>query len=172
MAYHAASWQDYFIAQAGASAALAGLVFVAVSINLQQILRYPHLPGRVGQALISLVQLLVVALAVLVPLRGRTALGALLVGIGFLTWLLLVVIQWRSLRGVDEVDDANPGRSITVMKAQVVVAGQLVSLPTILAGATLVAGSGGGLYWLAVGTLLALASGITDTWVLLIEILR
>jgi len=172
MAYHPAAWVNYFIAQAGASAALAGLVFVAVSINLKMILRYPHLPGRVGQALISLLQLLVVALAVLIPNRTTHALGVELLVVGILTWSLLVTIQWKSLRRLGEVDVAETGRGVGLFKVEVVAAGQLVSLPTIVAGASLLAGSGGGLYWLAVGTFFALVSGVSDTWVLLIEIQR
>lgn len=33
-AYETAGWHDLFVASAGASAALAGLVFVAVSVNV------------------------------------------------------------------------------------------------------------------------------------------
>jgi hypothetical protein len=44
-------WHDFFIACAGASAALMGLIFVGVSINLTRILSFPTLPGR---ALISM----------------------------------------------------------------------------------------------------------------------
>ena len=44
-------WQDLFIAEAGASAALTGLLFVAVSINLAQILKFSHLPIRAVEAL-------------------------------------------------------------------------------------------------------------------------
>jgi hypothetical protein len=172
MGYQPGAWETYFVAQAGAAATLAGLVFVAVSLNLKLILQYPHLPGRVGQALISLLQLLVVALAVLIPNRSPHALGLELLAIGVLTWLMLVVIQWHSLPRLDEVDSGETGRRVALMKAEVVVAGQLVTIPTIVAGATLLAGSGGGLYWLALGTLLALVSGISDTWVLLIEIQR
>jgi modulator of FtsH protease len=45
-AYQPEQWHDLFVATAGAAAALAGLIFVAVSINLEQILKYPALPPR------------------------------------------------------------------------------------------------------------------------------
>ena len=38
-------WHDFFLAQAGASGVLTGLVFVAVSINLQEIVSDPGSPG-------------------------------------------------------------------------------------------------------------------------------
>jgi hypothetical protein len=43
-AYDASEWTDFFVA--GASAALAGLVFGAVSINVDRILRCRELPER------------------------------------------------------------------------------------------------------------------------------
>jgi hypothetical protein len=45
-AYSASEWGDLFVATAGASAALAGLVFVAVSINIERILEFNDLPER------------------------------------------------------------------------------------------------------------------------------
>ena len=47
-AYSAAEWESLFVAEAGASAALAGLLFVALSINLERILKGIGLPGRAG----------------------------------------------------------------------------------------------------------------------------
>ena len=35
--YSSAEWESLFLAEAGASAALAGLLFVALSINLERI---------------------------------------------------------------------------------------------------------------------------------------
>ena len=42
-AYQPEQWHDMFVAVAvaGAAAALTGLIFVAVSINLEQVLKYP-----------------------------------------------------------------------------------------------------------------------------------
>ena len=39
-------WTDFFVAEVGAAAALAGLLVVAISINLKQIMSFPLLPGR------------------------------------------------------------------------------------------------------------------------------
>jgi hypothetical protein len=51
------------------------------------------------------------------------------------------------------------------------VATQLATLPVIVAGASLVARSGG-LYWLVPAIVLLLGVGVMNAWVLLIEILR
>src|SRR3712207_9418766 len=69
---------------AGAAAALLGLLFVAVSINLEQVLRIAWLPLRAGETLGVLVALLTTAVFVLVPGQSPTALGLELAGAGFL----------------------------------------------------------------------------------------
>ena len=43
-AYDVEPWSELFVATAGAGAALAGLVFVAVSINIDRILKLPGMP--------------------------------------------------------------------------------------------------------------------------------
>jgi hypothetical protein len=44
-AYAPGTWHDFFVAAAGATAALSGLIFVAVSINLRAILAEEKKPA-------------------------------------------------------------------------------------------------------------------------------
>jgi hypothetical protein len=55
-----ADWHEFFEAAAAASAALLGLLFVAISINLKQILEHRHLPGWAAGTLGALLSGLVV----------------------------------------------------------------------------------------------------------------
>jgi hypothetical protein len=70
--YDPSGWQELGVAVAGASAALTGLVFVAVSINLDRILAYPWLSGRVGETVLLLMAVLVESLLVLAPGQSRS----------------------------------------------------------------------------------------------------
>jgi hypothetical protein len=62
-------WHDFFLASAGATAALLGLLFVGVSINLSTIAADERLDlrTRAAQAFANLVFVLVISLLMLVP---------------------------------------------------------------------------------------------------------
>jgi hypothetical protein len=92
-AYTTAGWEELFLAEVGASAALAGLLFVAISINLTKILEVRGLVGRAGEAIVLLVAVLVVSTLVLVPDQPCVALGTELLVAGLLAWSILVVIH-------------------------------------------------------------------------------
>lgn len=47
-------WHDFFVAMAGGSAALAGLVMVALSVTVKAILALPWLPARAGAAVAAM----------------------------------------------------------------------------------------------------------------------
>jgi modulator of FtsH protease len=79
--------------------ALAGLLFVALSINLDRILKGPGLPGRAGEAIVLLLTVLVACTFGLVPGQSPRVLGAELLGFGLLPWLILVGIHLGAVRG-------------------------------------------------------------------------
>jgi modulator of FtsH protease len=157
------TWDNFFVAEVGASAALLGLLFVAVSINLAKILQYPQLPGRAAESLGTLVAVLLVATCGLVPGQSTRAFGIELVSIGALAWLFPIVMQLQSPR------QENARRYWMINR---VVLTQLSSLPIVVAGATLLAGSGGGLYWLVPAVGFAYVNAVFGGWVLLVEINR
>src|SRR3984957_7808794 len=73
--YAPADWHEFFSAAVGASAALLGLLFVAISINLKLILKHRHLPGRAAATLGTLLSVLVVCIFGLTPGQSTRALG-------------------------------------------------------------------------------------------------
>jgi len=163
-AYDPSEWSDLFVASAGASAALLGLLFVAVSINLERILKYQGLPGRALEALMQLTCVLIVSLAGLVPGQSHVALGFELL---LVTAVIAAIILRQPIIVADET-----GRepvSWKVSRWTVRLAGLV---PIGVAGISLVVEAGGGLYWLAAGIVLAIAAAIAGAWVLLVEILR
>jgi hypothetical protein len=163
-AYTTVGWENLFVAQAGASAALAGLLFVAISINLAQILESPGLPGRAGEAIVLLIDVLVVSTLVLVPGQPRALLGAELLISGLVAWSVLAGIHVRAVRG-------RVGPSRTVLVGRVVMA-QVSILWFPVAGVSLLLGAGGGLYWVVPAVVFSLLTAVLNAWVLLIEILR
>jgi hypothetical protein len=155
-------WENFFVAEAGASAALSGLVFVAVSINLTRILSFPHLPGRAGQTLVVLVSVLTVSTLGLIPGQSSSVLGMELVGVGCVGVLCISSVQYRARHHLKW-----PVRPVLL-----VLLTQVPLLPYIIAGVLLALGRPGALYWLVPGVLLCFAAGILNAWVLLVEILR
>ncbi|HXM44812.1 MAG TPA: hypothetical protein VN924_26485 [Bryobacteraceae bacterium] len=157
-----AGWNDFFVAEAGASAALAGLVFVAVSINLARILEFAHLPMRVVEALAALLSVLIVSTFALVPEQPLWAYGVEMGGTG----LGVLALKSTALIRMRRAGSPNPRPVLRFL------VNEITPLPFVTAGVLLTAGSRSGIYWIVPGTLLSFAAGLFDVWVLLIEIKR
>ena len=74
-AYDSANWTGLFGAEVSASAALTGLIFVVVSINLKLIIGHPSLPRRVLSALFMLMLVLFTSTLALPPGQSAAAFG-------------------------------------------------------------------------------------------------
>jgi len=161
-AYDATEWHDLFVATAGASAALAGLVFVAVSINLDRILKLEGVPERALETVILLVGALVVSVIALIPEQSHQALGAELLVFSLL--LCLFVARLPRIRAT-----GNEPRAGLVGRWTIRLTGTLLFL---IGSISLLACAGGGLYWIVAGILFAIVGAVANAWVLLVEILR
>ena len=60
-------WSEFFLATAGAAAALAGLIIVAMTTNIRTVLSIPAMPSRAGATIASLVLIVVCTAAGLIP---------------------------------------------------------------------------------------------------------
>jgi len=98
-AYDVSEWTDLFVASAGASAALAGLVFVAVSINVDRILKFEGLPERALETVLMLLIVVLVSIVGLIPGQSTTALGAEVLALGLGFGFKIVQLARRSLPG-------------------------------------------------------------------------
>jgi hypothetical protein len=164
-AYAPGHWTEFGVATASAAAALAGLLVVAISINLERILQYPSLPHRAAATLVLFALPLVTALLLIVPGQPGAALGWELLVIGLAVGAALLVTDAR----VPLTEEERPVMTRLVSR----------TLPPVVscgcfavAGATLLARGGGGLYWLVPAVLASIVFGLINAWVLLIEILR
>jgi len=159
-----ADWHDFFVAQVGAAAALAGLVFVGVSINLTKIMSYPSLPGLAGQTLILLAAVLIVSSLLLVPGQPLWLVGLETLGVGLVLWMTVVVIHFRILKNMEATY-----RNAFIIR---IILAQIAMLPFLVAGGFLMAGSGDGIYWIVPANLGCFIVSLFNSWVLLIEINR
>lgn len=157
-------WDNFFFAQVGASAALVGLIFVAVSINLTKILASRHLPNRALEALIFLLIILVVASLMLVPDQSISLLGIEILATALIFWTVTLRIDVRIWQRTET--QYRPAMRLNMGL------NQLTVLLYVIAGiATLVWGAGG-IYWLVPSILLSYIKALLDAWVLLVEINR
>jgi len=157
-------WENFFLGHVGASAALGGLLFVAISLNLAQISSASDLADRALLALALLLAILVASSIMLIPNQPWLAVGIeiLLVGGGLTA---LAVTKRPRLEDGGPQSDA---KQIVNLILLVVAVG-----PYLVGGALIAVGQFRvGLYLVAAAIILSFIKAVLDAWVLLIEINR
>jgi hypothetical protein len=157
-------WENFFSAQVGASAALLGLIFVGVSINLARIISLPGLPNRALLALIILLTILVVFSLLLVPGQSLTLVGIELLVVGLFVWIIATRLDVIILIKKDP-----QYRKPYVLN---MVLTQFAILPYVIAGIIVLTRGAGGLYLIVIAIVISFIKAILDAWVLLVEIIR
>jgi modulator of FtsH protease len=163
-AYTTTNWAPLFGALLGAIAALTGLMFVSMSINLTHILSEPILPGRAFQSMLVLMLPLFTSILILVPNQSIGLLGGEVLSLGVTVGAASTVIQRRAPTSLPKHLRRTYSTGLYVH--------YLVIVPYVIAGASLLLHSGGGLYWLVPGVVLAIVGALAGAWVLLVEIAR
>jgi modulator of FtsH protease len=161
-AYTIEPWSDLFVAAAGASAALAGFVVVAVTINLDRILKYRGLPERALTTVLMLIAVLIVSLLGLAPGQSETAHGIEFLAIGLIMTAGFSVLATTAIATDDQPSYFASAIGIALFG----------SLPLVVGGVAVLTGSIGGLYWVVAALVMAILGAVANTWILLVEILR
>lgn len=157
-------WHDFAATSAGASGALAGLIIVAISVNVKQILAGSALPARAGSTVAAIVVVLVSSLAMLIPNQSAVTLGFLVLAFGAAALGFQIDASVRMLRSHD---GPSIGRTLPTVVLHI---GQLSGV--IVGGIILATGNWDGLVHVAAGFISIFIVSIVNAWILMVEILR
>lgn len=159
------AWGDFFVGQLGAAGALAGLLIVAMSINIERILATPNLPRRGAQTLVLIGGALIISSFGLFPGQSPSLFG----------WEALVTGAVICLSGIVHLPEAlatrKKGDPLTWTLTPVILV-ELGAIPMLIGAAILIAGNDMGVYWVATAIIFCMIAALVNGWVLLIEILR
>jgi len=159
------SWDTFFVAETAAAAALLGLLFVAVSINLKEIVQSGGLADRAMGALMLLLAILIIGLLLAMPDQAVSVMGSETAGVTVFVAIITTMLGFRGLRASDAQYRRNFIQNI---------ASNIIVLVPIFVGGLLMLNGGGetGFYWVGVGMCLTLIKAVSEGWIFLVEIMR
>jgi hypothetical protein len=158
-----AGWSDFHVAMVGATAALAGLVIVAASVNIDKVVAVRTVTSRLAVSIATLVVAIVVSGMALMPglplpWLGAATVPATIPTAGFQIHAALTLAR--------DTHATPPGRFLRPA------VGFVPILAYLVAGVLCLAGQPAGVAVGAVGTLTAIVAAILMSWIALIEVLR
>ena len=155
-------WTDFAVVVGGASAALTGLLFVAISINIGPIGRSISLRSRGAQTLVLFAVPLVVSIVLAVPARVPVALGIELV--------VVVAVAGAGLLALDRRAEREPDSPPLASTLDHVTPNIITLVLTGATGVLLITDHEWGLYLLVPSTVIGIVGGIANAWLFLTKI--
>jgi modulator of FtsH protease len=156
-AYRPEAWRDLYVMLGGSAAALSGLLFVAISIHLDRILRVPYLRVFARNSMIALIMALIRASLILVPQSAFLLAIELLLTVAFGLALVTNAL-------LHQFRDAPLARKLPVITIV------FCDLLMMAGAASLIVQTGGGMYVVTVAYLIFLCLIVARAWALLIGI--
>jgi hypothetical protein len=160
MGYAPAAWGGFGGAVAAVAGALAGLLFVALSVKGTALSGSRALSSRAAQTLVLFMTAVLIALVLVAP-QPLTALGAELVALAVLCGAALLVVDRRAGHARE------PGIVRTVERFS---PNTITAVLVGVAGVTLLVRAGGGLYWLIPSVVASLLGGVVNAWLFLVRV--
>lgn len=157
-------WTDFNVAMVGAAAALAGLLIVAMSVNIAAIMSSPELPARAGASIAGLALAIVASAVGLMP-EGTTLVYAVAVLVASLGAAAFQVAAIRAIRRNSR--DSRGERIVRGGIGLLAIAAFVIGAVLVVAGAV-----GPGLTLIGFGAVIAVIASILMAWVVLVEVLR
>jgi hypothetical protein len=159
--YRPDAWHDFFVASAGAAAALTGLLFVGLSLHIRFVASSALHRNTARGSLVGLVLVLVVSLVLLIRQPEAWA-GAEMV---FLGLFYIVVNGGYQLATYRRAKRAIP--RATLVRAGL---GYMLAAIGLVGGISLIAGSGPGLYLIAIQVIAIVVWNLRNAWFLLLGV--
>jgi hypothetical protein len=156
-------WSEFNVAMVGATAALAGLLIVAASVNIAEIVKAKMLTARLASGISGLVLAIVGSAIGLIPGIGAPAYGVAMIAFA----LVGGAFAFEATRQI--YANRHPQNRMRAGKSGVMFLAPAIYL---VGGAMLVAGDASGLVAFAAGSIAAIVSGLLVSWIALVEVLR
>ena len=159
--YKPAEWHDFFVVTGGGAAALAGLVFVAMSINLDVVAQDATHRGRAINMLTGFTAAFIICALALMGGQSHQAVGA--------EWFAVATVAGAIYIG-NYVQAAKRGGTKAVLRPDRLAGGVTCHLAEIVGAVVLILGYVAGLYVAAVGLIVYFAFLISGAWLLLVAV--
>ncbi|MFI8593385.1 hypothetical protein ACIGCK_03005 [Microbacterium sp. NPDC078428] len=156
-------WNEFNLGILGATAALAGLVIVAASVNIAEIVKSRSLTARLGAGIATLVLAITASALAMFPEITLVAYGVAVLASALIAMMFNAHAARAILQNTDPQNGyKGPRAAINFLPAAIYAVGS----------AMLIAGEPAGLVVVAVGAIVAIPVALMISWIVLVEVLR